>query len=160
MYNPASLRLQPLYHRWANSAIALNRLCASSLHFGPPPTDLGRFSDVRGTDVCYTGPRGCIYRGQPEAMNDVRQGYQACLVRLWRVRSSGRWVWRAALESPHTGERQVFGDLAGLFAHLERQTGGFDLAEPAEDGTGDDGLCGDWMATAALQPVKETGERS
>jgi len=32
----------------------------------------------------------------------------------------------------------VFADLAGLFAHLERQTSGFDLAELAEDRPGDD----------------------
>jgi len=67
-----------------------------------------------------------------------RQGYQAYLVRLWQVRSSGEWVWRAALESPHTGERQEFADLAGLFAHLERQTCDFDLAELAEDRPDDD----------------------
>jgi len=70
-----------------------------------------------------------------------RQGYRAYLVRLWRVRSSGRLVWRAALESPHTGERQVFADLPGLFAYLERQTSGIDLIEPAEDRpSGDEGL--------------------
>jgi hypothetical protein len=68
-----------------------------------------------------------------------RQGYQAYLVRLWQVRSSGTWVWRAALESPHTGERQVFADLAGLFAYLERQTSGFDLVEPPEYRQGSDG---------------------
>jgi hypothetical protein len=62
-----------------------------------------------------------------------RQEYQAYLVRLWQVRSGGTWEWRAALESPHTGERQVFADLSELFAYLERQTSGFDLAWLAED---------------------------
>ena len=71
-------------------------------------------------------------------MNSERQAYQAYLVRLWRVRSSGMWVWRASLESPHTAERQVFADLAGLFAYLERQTSGPDLIEPAEGWPGDD----------------------
>ena len=71
-------------------------------------------------------------------MNDERQTYRAYLVRLWQVRSSGKWVWRAALESPHTGERQAFTDLAGLFAYLERQTSGLDLVEPAEEQPGDD----------------------
>jgi hypothetical protein len=66
-------------------------------------------------------------------MDSERQGYQAYLVRLWRVCSSGKWVWRAALESPHTGERQVFADLAGLFAYLERQTSGLDLRELTDD---------------------------
>jgi hypothetical protein len=67
-----------------------------------------------------------------------RQGYQAYLVRLWQVRSSGKWVWRAALESPHTGERQVFADLPELFAYLVRQTSDFDLIEAVEDRPGDD----------------------
>jgi hypothetical protein len=67
-----------------------------------------------------------------------REGYQAYLVRVWRVRSSGKWVWRATLESPHTGEREVFADLPGLFAYLERQTSGLDVIEPAEEQPGDD----------------------
>jgi hypothetical protein len=71
-------------------------------------------------------------------MDGERQGYQAYLVRLWRVRSGGKWVWRAALESPHTGERQAFADLAGLFAYLERQTTGLDLIELREDWSEDE----------------------
>jgi len=70
-------------------------------------------------------------------MIDERREYQAYLVRLWQVRSSGKWVWRAALESPHTGERQVFADLAGLFAYLERQTSGLNPVELVEDRQGD-----------------------
>lgn len=76
-------------------------------------------------------------------MHSGREGYQAYLVRLWQVRSAGKWLWRAALESPHTGEWQVFADLAGPFTYLEQRTSGLDLIDPAEDGTGDDGLCGD-----------------
>jgi hypothetical protein len=72
-------------------------------------------------------------------MNGERQGYRAYLVRLWRVRSGGRLVWRATVESPHTAERQVFAELPELFAYLERQTGGFDLIEPGEDRLGEDG---------------------
>ncbi len=76
-------------------------------------------------------------------MSGERSGYQAYLVRLWRVRSGGGWVWRVTLESPHTGERQVFADLPALFAHLERQTSGLGLVELAEDRPGDDEeLCG------------------
>jgi hypothetical protein len=55
-------------------------------------------------------------------MDGERQGYQAYLVRLWRVCSGGQWVWRAALESPHTGERHVFATLAALFTFLESKT--------------------------------------
>jgi hypothetical protein len=111
---------------------------ANSLHFGPPATFLERFSDASGTVLCYNEVADRIYHGQREAMIGERQEYQAYLVRLWQVRSSGQWVWRAALESPHTGERQVFADLPGLFAYLERQTSGLDLIEPAEDRPGDD----------------------
>lgn len=68
-------------------------------------------------------------------MDGERKDYQAYLVRLWRVRSSGKWLWRAAIESPHTGKREAFADLAGLFAYLERQTIGLDLIEPLEDGS-------------------------
>jgi len=75
-------------------------------------------------------------------MNGERQEYRAYLVRLWRVHSGGRLVWRATLESPHTGERQVFAELPELFAYLERKTSGLDLIAPGEDRSGDDeGLC-------------------
>jgi hypothetical protein len=54
-------------------------------------------------------------------MNGESDGYQAYLVRLWRVRSQAGWQWRASLESPHTGERQVFADLVQLFAFLSER---------------------------------------
>jgi hypothetical protein len=54
--------------------------------------------------------------GKP--MSDERDGYQAYMLRLWRVPSQGRWQWRASLESPHTGERQAFAGLEQLFAFL------------------------------------------
>jgi len=66
-------------------------------------------------------------------MNGERQEYRAYLVRFWRVRSGGRWVWRTTLESPHTAERQIFADLPELFAYLERQTTGLELGEPGDD---------------------------
>lgn len=62
-----------------------------------------------------------------------REGYQAFLLRLWRVHSSGKLVWRASLQSPHTGERQAFADLPGLFAYLEQKTSDLDLFEPSKD---------------------------
>ena len=51
-------------------------------------------------------------------MSDERDGYQAYLLRLWRVPYKSRWQWRASLESRHTGERQLFGSLWQLFAFL------------------------------------------
>jgi hypothetical protein len=61
-------------------------------------------------------------------------GYLAYLLRLWRVNDDGKPVWRASLESPHTGERRGFANLELLFAFLEEKT--VELAqreEPAKD---------------------------
>jgi hypothetical protein len=57
------------------------------------------------------------------AMSD-EQDYLAYLLRLWRITSDGNLVWRASVESPHTGERHGFADLQVLFAFLEEQTRG------------------------------------
>lgn len=55
-------------------------------------------------------------------MGDESDGYQAYLLRLWRVRCQGRWEWRASVESPHTDEQHNFGTLAGLFTFLSDKT--------------------------------------
>ena len=47
--------------------------------------------------------------------------YYAYMLRLWRSESQGRRQWRASLESPHTGERQLFSELEKLFAFLSEQ---------------------------------------
>jgi hypothetical protein len=52
-----------------------------------------------------------------------QQNYLAYLLRLWQVTSDGNLVWRASVESPHTGERHGFADLQALFAFLEEKTG-------------------------------------
>ena len=49
--------------------------------------------------------------------------YQSYLLRLWPVRDKGEAIWRASLESPHSGERYNFANLAELFAFLQRQAG-------------------------------------
>jgi len=51
------------------------------------------------------------------------QDYLAYLLRLWQITSGGNIVWRASVESPHTGERHGFADLQTLFAFLEDKTG-------------------------------------
>ncbi len=48
--------------------------------------------------------------------------YLAYMVRLWQVGSEDGPAWRVALESPHTGERQVFVSLEALFAFLRAET--------------------------------------
>ena len=55
-------------------------------------------------------------------MRNQPDGYQAYLLRLWRVRSQGRWQWHAYIESPHTEDRQSFGTLAELLAFLKERT--------------------------------------
>ena len=47
--------------------------------------------------------------------------YISYLLRLWQTRSDGKLIWRASLESPHTGERRGFTNLGDLFAFLEKE---------------------------------------
>ena len=55
-------------------------------------------------------------------MSGAEPRYLSYLLRLWQVRTEGQLVWRASLESPHTGERTGFLSLEALFAFLERLT--------------------------------------
>lgn len=51
-------------------------------------------------------------------MSNEPDAYQTYLLRLWRARCHGKWQWRASLESPRTGERQLFAGLPQLFAFV------------------------------------------
>ncbi len=55
-------------------------------------------------------------------MTTEQPRYLAYMLRLWQVGSGEEPIWRASLESPHTGERQGFAGLQALFAFLEEQT--------------------------------------
>ena len=55
-------------------------------------------------------------------MGEARRGYLSYLLRLWQAHADGELVWRASLESPHTGERLSFADAESLFAFLDAQT--------------------------------------
>jgi hypothetical protein len=57
-------------------------------------------------------------------------GYLAYMLRMWQVNDGGDSVWRASVESPHTGERHGFANLELLFAFLEEKTG--ELAQGEE----------------------------
>jgi len=57
-----------------------------------------------------------------------RPGYLAYMLRMWQVEAEDGPVWRASLESPHTGERQGFADLEALFAFLTEKTEGTPLS--------------------------------
>ena len=54
-------------------------------------------------------------------MSDEPDAYQTYVLRLWRAQCQGKWVWRASLESRHTGERQGFAGLEQLFAFLDER---------------------------------------
>jgi len=49
--------------------------------------------------------------------------YLAYMLRLWQVDRQDHPEWRASLESPHTGERLGFADMAQLLAFLQEKTG-------------------------------------
>jgi hypothetical protein len=56
-------------------------------------------------------------------MDKEQSDYLSYLLRLWRVSDEEKAVWRASLESPHTGERRGFANLAELSTFLEKETG-------------------------------------
>ena len=54
-------------------------------------------------------------------MSGHERRYVSYLLRLWQTESDEGLVWRASLESPHSGERVGFASLACLCAYLERE---------------------------------------
>jgi hypothetical protein len=48
--------------------------------------------------------------------------YISYLLRLWQVTTEGKAVWRASLESPHTGEQLGFANLEALCRYLRAET--------------------------------------
>lgn len=52
----------------------------------------------------------------------ARRDYLSYLLRVWRVEVRERTIWRASLESPHTGERLGFADLEALCRYLRAET--------------------------------------
>jgi hypothetical protein len=84
-------------------------------------------------------------------MTDERRHYLAYLLRLWQVHSEGELIWRASLESPHTGERHGFANLEALFAFLEEQIGS--LAQRKEQPRGLSG------ARSGLQNLTDNNKR-
>jgi hypothetical protein len=72
-------------------------------------------------------------------MSVRKRRYISYLLRLWQVKSEGALVWRASLESPHTGQRQGFASLAAMVAFLEQAIGhGVRDAPSASEGGGED----------------------
>ena len=54
------------------------------------------------------------------------------LLRLWQAEREGALVWRASLESAHTGERRGFANLAELYAFLEQETSAANEGKPRQ----------------------------
>ncbi len=54
--------------------------------------------------------------------NDDCRDYLAYMLRLWRAEADEEPVWRASVESPHTGERQTFANVKLLIAFLKEKT--------------------------------------
>jgi len=54
-------------------------------------------------------------------MRDEKQRYLSFLLRLWPVKENEHTVWRASLESSHTGERWGFAGLDAVCAFLRRR---------------------------------------
>lgn len=55
-------------------------------------------------------------------MSKRPSAYHSFLLRMWLVEDKGTTIWRASLESPHSGERTNFATLDELFNFLRRQT--------------------------------------
>ena len=49
--------------------------------------------------------------------------YISYLLRLWQTKNRDKMVWRASLESPHTGERKSFASLTDLLTFLGQKIG-------------------------------------
>jgi hypothetical protein len=56
--------------------------------------------------------------------------YVSYLLRLWQTERGGALIWRASLQSAHTGERRGFASLDDLYAFLELETTPSDTGEP------------------------------
>ena len=56
-------------------------------------------------------------------MSQKPSRYLSYLLRLWQTSDGTSWVWRASLESSHTGKREGFASLDELIEFLHRQTG-------------------------------------
>ena len=88
--------------------------------------------------MCYAGMvQECDWRSrcalaERGMMTGEQPSHLVYLLRLWRVVSGGRTVWRASLENPRTAERQGFADLNLLLASLEDETAELGRADPPD----------------------------
>jgi hypothetical protein len=67
--------------------------------------------------------------------------YISYLLRLWQVGSAENVVWRASVESAHTGERKGFANLRDVCSFLEQEmqrVGRNEVGAQADEGGGED----------------------
>ena len=64
-------------------------------------------------------------------MSEERRHRMSYLLRLWQTEQGGSSVWRASLESAHTGERRGFASLAELYVYLEQATAAANERKPS-----------------------------
>ena len=72
-------------------------------------------------------------------MSSEQRGYLSYLLRLWHIRSEGELIWRASLESVHTGERKGFAHLADVFIFLEQEISHVVRGQTAPNADGEGG---------------------
>jgi hypothetical protein len=55
-------------------------------------------------------------------MSKRPSAYQSYLLRLWPAGERDSTIWRASLESAHSGERYNFATLEEMFSFLQQET--------------------------------------
>jgi hypothetical protein len=73
-------------------------------------------------------------------MSEERRRRLSYLLRLWQAEQEGASVWRASLESAHTGERWGFASVAELYAFLEQETTALNERRPRSSQYDDVGI--------------------
>ena len=63
-------------------------------------------------------------------MSEERRHHVSYLLRLWQAKGERALVWRASLESAHTGERWGFASLAELYVFLQQETAAVNEGKP------------------------------
>ena len=53
-------------------------------------------------------------------MDTEETGYRSFLLRLWRVKINGEYIWRASLENPRTAQKYNFSSLEALCGFLRK----------------------------------------
>ena len=145
-----SIRLAPLTGRCSVDRRACPELVLSEAE--------GRSRSI----IAGRPPRARIYQqyhfiaGRPwlgrRVMTTEQRDYLAYMLRLWQVNDDGKPVWRASVESPHTGERHGFQPGAAV-----RVSGGKDGRAHTRRAAARQQP--DWVATSPRRRARRCGVR-